>query len=97
MGWTQQYCHRGRSESAFIGACGDFPEPDGGRSRLQETLGAKITSIATILSSPDIGQTRVAEVGLESGFYRYMFCEGQRNFRLEDTQRGQSVPSDCPR
>jgi hypothetical protein len=56
----------------FIGAFGDFPAPDGGRSSLRETLVAKITSIATILASPDIGQTRVAEVGLESGFYRYI-------------------------
>jgi hypothetical protein len=58
------------NERVFIGSFGDFPVPDGGRSSLRETLVAKITSIATILASPDIGQTRVAEVGLESGFYR---------------------------
>ena len=46
---------------------------------------ANLVSFATILAPPDMGQTRVAEVGLESGLYCYMFCDGSEDFvRFQD-------------
>jgi hypothetical protein len=36
---------------------------------------AKIRSFATICPSMNMGQTRVAEIGREIGFYCFIFCE----------------------
>jgi hypothetical protein len=40
---------------------------------------ANLVSFATLLAPPEMGQTRVAEVGLERGLYCYMFCDGSEN------------------
>ena len=60
---------------------------------------AKLVSFATILASPDIGQTPVGEVGLESGPSCYMFCDGSEDsVRFQDpaaaTLSRQIAPSD---
>lgn len=54
---------------------------------------AQLVSFATNLDRPDISQMRVAEVGLESDYYRSMFCDGSEQFVLAGTQRQSIV---CP-
>jgi len=58
---------------------------------------AKLVGFAMNLAPQHIGQTRVAEVGLEIGPYCYMFCDGSKEFRVSGSPLRPICAPDCPR